>query len=752
MNIQDFNKNIEQSTTELRAITPAIGAPFSASTRDRVQSVASHLLPQLRQFEKNLAYFGETAISTADWTEVGKKIENFESALNEATDHLEKEASLASQELIDRLDEVKHIANDHLHAFQDEIKGIHQEITNKIPQLISELALPPKEEVSDEVARLMRLATELKGIKARILSLPPKDLEKNLELKEAIKTIDSARTQIQHKLEDKAPAKVRAEEASHRNELKKIREKAKEQVLDGSASGAEITYQISKGIRDFVANLYNEGIAKLGPPPCRFCLVALGSLARGESGPFPDVDNMLIIEKKTDEALYYFATLNQSVADQVWRLGESDRLGRPGIRFCPGGISTEYLTYDFRYIDNPREAYLSSLEGKEKEELTEAYIRRNDLLDSIQEIKKKIALSPTSSLESKLKALQDELEDASDHLERLKDQAYGGTKELTVSPDESDALLGLGQKNERLDFLRSVLTDSLPIFGDSNLYKEYMALRATSGGAATPSKEADEAKNKRIEKLIRETVTSRLDQEAVNPVLSFKLPELIHVKFDLYRLPQLIVSYLAQLNGLKETNTIDRIQTLANRGVLDQAFARKLIKAMNELYKLRVLSQAGYGEEYELFSTGTWESFSAYKKQVEEELAELHKSEPEMDDKIKQCKESIEALTEKVSVGDDAVRKTLADQEDTLRTLFRRRGKINFYKELLDQQFKKVEKQEYRKADPSNALAKLKEAVIPEQQMSVLKKETIPVLRELFEMTKKSVEGDSLDVSAFRKP
>ena len=43
-----------------------------------------------------------------------------------------------------------------------------------------------------------------------------------------------------------------------------------------------------------------------GEPKCGYCLVALGSLARGEMTPYSDLEFLFLIELKSDEVLQYF--------------------------------------------------------------------------------------------------------------------------------------------------------------------------------------------------------------------------------------------------------------------------------------------------------------------------------------------------------------------------------------------------------------------------------------------------------------
>ncbi len=74
-------------------------------------------------------------------------------------------------------------------------------------------------------------------------------------------------------------------------------------------------------------------IEELGPPPCRFAFVAMGSEGRKEQTLSTDQDNAIVIEDSENESetrdLTYFVRLGQQVCTN---------LDKAGYRFCPGNI------------------------------------------------------------------------------------------------------------------------------------------------------------------------------------------------------------------------------------------------------------------------------------------------------------------------------------------------------------------------------------------------------------------------------
>jgi len=95
---------------------------------------------------------------------------------------------------------------------------------------------------------------------------------------------------------------------------------------------------------------------ELGPPPVRFCFVAMGSMARREQLLVTDQDNALILDNNFDPAKHdaYFAALAKFVCDGL------DRCGYP---YCTGGVMATnprwrqplrvWLQYFTQWIEQP---------------------------------------------------------------------------------------------------------------------------------------------------------------------------------------------------------------------------------------------------------------------------------------------------------------------------------------------------------------------------------------------------------------
>lgn len=368
------------------------------------------------------------------------------------------------------------------------------------------------------------------------------------------------------------------EAAKNRQELAELRQKAIEDLQSGKPA-TEIAKNLSGGMKKFMARLYQEGVEKLGPPPCDFCVATLGSVARDESGPYPDYDNFLIIKERTSKSIEYFTKLNQYVADRVYRLGEEEGEGYfGGLRFCGGDLNSPYQIYKYRYA--------SKTEGLERE-LEEARP------EAMPEVAKKLEAS-------------------------LRRPTYGGRSSLLEVPESLQAFLG-------------DIVDSAPIFGNAELYDAYMST------ALSNKKDVESTALGNIQRNVR-----GLSEKKDSPISSETIPEMLHVKNDLMRLPQAVVTSLAMYYGLKEKGTIARIDALRKMGVFTAEFSERLKATVKQLIRLRVQAQSAYKEEFEFISLKDWESLNQYRESVLPKLEAIRRKESELGMSVEEKKDEIE--------------------------------------------------------------------------------------------------------------
>jgi Putative nucleotidyltransferase substrate binding domain/Putative nucleotidyltransferase DUF294/Leucine Rich repeat len=78
-----------------------------------------------------------------------------------------------------------------------------------------------------------------------------------------------------------------------------------------------------KRMVEFVGKLYTQAIHLLGPPPCNYSLLGLGSLARGEMGIYSDLDAIVLVEKTSPKIVSFFQDVACYFELLVMNLGET---------------------------------------------------------------------------------------------------------------------------------------------------------------------------------------------------------------------------------------------------------------------------------------------------------------------------------------------------------------------------------------------------------------------------------------------
>ncbi|MBN2081096.1 cache domain-containing protein [bacterium] len=105
-------------------------------------------------------------------------------------------------------------------------------------------------------------------------------------------------------------------------------------LVDSGARPRNINRVMTRLSDAIVERLLDLAMGELGPAPCRFCFLALGSEGRAEQTLVTDQDSALIIEDVTDEATV------QAAADYFEKLAElvTSWLNRIGYEYCQGGV------------------------------------------------------------------------------------------------------------------------------------------------------------------------------------------------------------------------------------------------------------------------------------------------------------------------------------------------------------------------------------------------------------------------------
>ncbi len=211
------------------------------------------------------------------------------------------------------------------------------------------------------------------------------------ELTEIIRTTQK-RDEVGAKFIDET---LKEEIKSDQDELERLRDDAKERlkvIEKAETNNDDETYiqktralfaDIAKRMSQFLARLYEESEKELGPSPCEYTVMGLGSMALQQMTPYSDLEFAILMEDSEDEEILernreYLRQLTHLVHYRIINLGETvlpmskyniklDLFSKRGVNFDLGGktpLGKDGKPYDLIQSVKKMMRYLRNEQGK----------------------------------------------------------------------------------------------------------------------------------------------------------------------------------------------------------------------------------------------------------------------------------------------------------------------------------------------------------------------------------------------------
>jgi len=421
------------------------------------------------------------------------------------------------------------------------------------------------------------------------------------------------------------------------------------EATKSSPDYVQLSKTITQDTKNYINNIVDEEIKKLGKLPCDFSIVTLGSMARKESGPVTDLEIGFLIKEKSLKNYQYFYQLSQNISDRLFLLGEHPDIGGKGLRMDEADNAPPHLRFFARNVSHDKAQALVNQAVLNREWDKIPFEGSRPFLATPEEFASYSQANFTQDKKEQSKICREqydiELEKAlNDPKNAKKVKTVAGRKEVenetrfwvnqmykAFSPRELRTANDAGKKLGRnMDLL----------YGDQNLYNNFIRKRE---GYFKQKQENGKTirQNVAIDKMagdIHEQIT-----KGKSVYVTGELGKTLDIKRELYRFTEQFVTNLGFYHQCNSQNTFDIVNELKDKGILSPELSGKLQDFIQFTSGLRLKEQSVLKRQ----------GFAAYFDQ-----AEFDEDKEDLEKEIEHLTESIDYLEKaKQAPSDIAVKK-----------------------------------------------------------------------------------------------
>lgn len=426
------------------------------------------------------------------------------------------------------------------------------------------------------------------------------------------KTADKPKTAKTVKTKDwgqkfEAVSSLFGQVSQDRSDLQDLRERHMEtyrQIRDETNPDfAGLAKDITKDTIAYVKDRADRIIEEMGPAPCEFSIFSLGSMPRGESCFYTDLEIGILMKKNTVEARRYFTKFTQRLSDQLFLLGEHPDVGGKGLRIDEADNAPMHMRWFARWSDpsQARGIMANALQNRQHgERMLLPYEGSRIFLTTPAQMAR---YSDTSYDWAKPRFSREEQKNYERRLfkrefrKALKNPAYKGLSRTEIARDVSRWVKDKAQSfsNREINQIKntaSLLRNSMSIYGSDQLFESYTQKRdRILEKKATEDHElfSNLREELAVKKLLGDMKKILADDSHV--FLTGKLTDDIDLKRQFYRFPEQLLTNLGFYFNVGVQNTQDIADALYEKGVFSKEMSTFLKSWMNYATGLRMKQQ-----------------------------------------------------------------------------------------------------------------------------------------------------------------